>query len=339
MYKIFVPEPIPHLPLVAFLAPHPQEGNRLFQTLPPHAYEGLFERVSRVQEADSVVAPHEYVYLQRHPSYLAKCREIAQAAHTQLLISAYQDDPLPVTMSGVFVIRPSSYRTQLGKNDILMPAYVEDVGTAWGIEPMPKSDKPVVAFTGKAGFSGFKEQLQYFVRNYLVRQGPRKQGIYFRRHALAALRHDSRVVLATIMRKKYSAHRDTIEVEPSRAREEYIRSIQHAHFTLTPRGDGNYSLRFYETLSLGRIPVLIDTDTPLPCEAEIDYDACVVRVPWHDVDRVGDYIVRFYESHSSTQFIEAQKYARKIFESYLYMPRFLEHLFSNMLPKRPPSPL
>ncbi len=334
MYKIFVPEQISDVPCIAFLDQHPSVGNKLFQSLTPRSYEGIFERVSDVYQADMIVLPHEYVYLRRYPSYLRKCLELARTMHKKMLISAYQDDPGPIVIEDAIIIRPSAYRTKLSPQEILMPAYVEDVGREWGNEPMPKGEKPIVAFTGKADFSGSKEQFQYVIRNYIVRHGPRKQGIYFRRHALAVLATDSRIILNTIIRKQYSAHRNTIEISPAQAREEYIRSIQQAHFTLAPRGDGNYSLRFYETLSLGRIPVVIDTDMPLPFENRIDYDACIVRVPWKDIDHIGDYIVRFFENHNLAQFEEAQREARNIFESYLYMPRFLRHLFTKLLPDR-----
>ena len=47
-------------------------------------------------------------------------------------------------------------------------------------------------------------------------------------------------------------------------------------FSLCPRGKGNYSLRFYETLRAGRIPVLLDTEMVLPCEDRIDWHDAIV---------------------------------------------------------------
>ncbi|KKW43419.1 MAG: Exostosin family protein [Parcubacteria group bacterium GW2011_GWB1_57_6] len=334
MYKVFIPEPLPNIPQVAFIADRSQEGNKLFQTIPPDAYKNIFARVLDATQADIVIAPHEYVQLRNHPSYLARCQDTARMAHIPLLVSAYQDDARPIALPGTFVLRPSAYRTALSAREILMPAYVEDVGAAWGIEPLPKGEKPIVSFVGKADFSSLGERIRYVIRNYAVRHGPRKQGIYFRRHALSSLAADPRIVLNTIVRKRYSAHRNTIEVPPAQARAEYIRSIQHAHFTLAPGGDGNYSLRFYETLALGRIPILIDTDMPLPLQDRIDYNACIVRVPWRDIAHIGDYVIRFFNDRSENSFIEAQKNARNVFGSYLYMPRFLEHLFADILPKR-----
>lgn len=334
MYKLFIPESIPGIPLVPFLAQSPQEGNKLFQTLSPEVYEGLFERVSNIAQADSVMAPHEYGYLSKYPTYFLECQKLAEEAHKLLLISAYQDDPSPINIPGTIIIRPSAYRSSLGQNEILIPAYVEDVGERYGKNPLGKGETPIISFAGKAGFSGILEYTKYLIRNYIVQQGPYKQGLYFRRRALAALKQDSRIILKTILRRHYSAHRNTVEVPPEQAREEYIRSIHDSHFILAPRGDGNYSLRFYETLSLGRIPIVIDTDMPLPLEDQIDYSKCVIRVPWQDTDKIGDYVVRFFESHSEEQFVAAQKQARSLFELHLYMPHFLKILFADILLKQ-----
>ena len=52
---------------------------------------------------------------------------------------------------------------------------------------------------------------------------------------------------------------------------EFIRNILSSDYTLCFRGSGNYSLRFYETLCLGRIPLFINTDCKLPFEDEINW--------------------------------------------------------------------
>jgi len=338
MYKLFIPESIPGVQKVPYLHDCLQKGNRLFQDLRPDAYRGLYEDVSDITLSDIVMAPHEYVELRKYPSHLARYLTQAQEANKLLLISAYQDDPAPIDIPGTIILRPSAYKTILRSNEILMPAYVEDLGEKSGWDCIEKNEKPRISFVGKANFSTWREHLKYLLRNYIVRSGAHRQGVYFRRKALSSLRLDARVILNAIIRKNYSGHRNTIEISPTQAREEYIRSIQDAHFTLAPRGDGNYSLRFYETLSLGRIPVIIDTDMPLPLEDRIDYAKCIVRVPWQESHRVGDYVSAFFASHTDEQLRMAQRQARNIFETYLYMPRFLEILFTDILPERTRQP-
>ena len=47
-------------------------------------------------------------------------------------------------------------------------------------------------------------------------------------------------------------------------------------FSFCPRGRGNYSIRFYETLRAGRIPVMVDSDQVFPCEDLIDWDDIII---------------------------------------------------------------
>lgn len=52
-------------------------------------------------------------------------------------------------------------------------------------------------------------------------------------------------------------------------RVEYERNLQGNVFVVCSRGAGNYSIRFYETLRAGRIPIMLDTDMVFPLD-EID---------------------------------------------------------------------
>ena len=58
--------------------------------------------------------------------------------------------------------------------------------------------------------------------------------------------------------------------------EDFINNIENSHFTICNRGNGNYAMRLYQTLSLGRIPVLIDTDLKFPFEDVIDWNEIAI---------------------------------------------------------------
>jgi hypothetical protein len=107
-------------------------------------------------------------------------------------------------------------------------------------------------------------------------------------------------------------------------RREYLENIRDADYVLAPKGDANYSSRFYEVLSLGRIPVLLDTDAVLPMETTIDYSAFSLKVPYQDVDRIGDVIADFHESLSSERFLAMQAAAREAYETTLRYDRYFE---------------
>ncbi len=86
---------------------------------------------------------------------------------------------------------------------------------------------------------------------------------------------------------------------------EYIDHLERNTYVLCPRGTENYSYRIYETLSRGRIPVIIDTDVVLP--KEINWDDFSVRVPYESLDSIYEIILRDYNSRSAADFAARQR--------------------------------
>lgn len=68
------------------------------------------------------------------------------------------------------------------------------------------------------------------------------------------------------------------ELSKNTARQEYVKNIQDSTFILCMRGAGNFSYRFYETLMMGRIPIIIDTNQVFPFENHINYDTFSFRI-------------------------------------------------------------
>jgi hypothetical protein len=66
------------------------------------------------------------------------------------------------------------------------------------------------------------------------------------------------------------------------ARKVFYDNLSRNSFSLCMRGHGNFSYRFYEALSFGRIPIFIDTGAPLPFERAIEWDEHIIRVDLND---------------------------------------------------------
>lgn len=336
MLKVHIFTPLEGVRLLPFLAAPAKEEKRLFQTLPSGEYEGLVEQTS-LADADIAVIPHEYATFRNSTAALEEFLSLARESGKPVLLSAYQDDPSPLHVNNAIILRASAYKSTLLSNEIVMPAYVEDVGALFGTTPVRKMDKASVGFVGKAGFAGAKELIRYYLKNHIIYHGVHKEGVYFRRNAMRFLAKHPSVETLFVVRKTFSAHKDSIELPPEEARSEYLKNMKNSLFTLAPRGDGNFSLRFFETLSMGRIPLVIDTDMPLPLEDRINYDDFIVRIPWRDMENIGDYVDKFF-SLSEDELIRRQHLARQAFEQYLYMPRFLKtvlnrQFLSNLSPE------
>lgn len=328
MIKAYIPEAMPGLRKPYFLEAVPENGSLLFQTIPTEAFASVISRVGDPRESDFVIAPHEYADLKKNPAQFEQYRATARAAGKRLIISAYHDDNAPTHVEGAIVLRPGGYKSSLARNEIIIPAYVEDIGSAYDIQPLGKGEKATVGFAGMAGFGSFSDRARYILRNHFLRKGPARQGLYFRRRALALLAHDVRIELHAIARSAFSGNRKTIQLSPEVARREYIENMRDNLFMLSPRGDGNFSFRFFETLSAGRIPILIDTDNALPLENVIPYDDFIVRVPWQHLDEVPERVVRFWDSHTDGELRGLQVKARAAFTTHLYAPAFFRHIFT-----------
>ena len=75
------------------------------------------------------------------------------------------------------------------------------------------------------------------------------------------------------------------------------------------RGAGNFSVRFYETLMMGRIPLLIDTDIRLPLSDEINWDNhCVIATPQNCIEK----LIHFHNSKSEYELIKIQRENREL---------------------------
>jgi hypothetical protein len=64
----------------------------------------------------------------------------------------------------------------------------------------------------------------------------------------------------------------------------YAELVARSKFILCPRGSGVSSFRLYETLSAGRVPVVISNDWLPP--PRVDWDACTVRIREDAVDTI-----------------------------------------------------
>jgi hypothetical protein len=95
--------------------------------------------------------------------------------------------------------------------------------------------------------------------------------------------------------------------------------INNSMFFLCPKGYGLNSLRFFETLSFGRIPILISDDTKLPIPKTIDYSKIMIRLPENEIHKLPDYIMKFMDENDMKT---ASKLARQTWMRYFRLSSF-----------------
>ena len=99
-------------------------------------------------------------------------------------------------------------------------------------------------------------------------------------------------------------------------------------------GTGNFSIRFYEALCNGRIPVLHDTDTLLPLDRLINWKKLCVFTK--TIEELPEAIVQF---HRTRDLVRVQAKCTQVYQTYFSPERigyflWLQTLgFWRLLPK------
>jgi hypothetical protein len=342
--KLYCPEPlaqVPVHPLFFFKFPERETARGYFnENLPPNYFEHEVEWVP-IEDAAAVVVPNNFVRVtDASRAYIKQIADEAERLSKPVFVFSHADLSDRVRFDPrVYVFRYSVYRHTKGPRDIMTPTLVEDLGTG-GITLRTKVPVPVVSFCGKAGYPSVMQWLNYLGKTaYYHMLGvwqpyarARKVGVYWRRATMRACAGSTLIKTSFIVRQGFSGHPRSADKDPESLRKEFVDSVVGADFVLAPKGDGNYSNRFQETLSLGRIPVYIETDSCLPLEKVADYNRVIVRVPMERVGETPRYIREFYDSLGEEEYAKLQRLARETFEQYVRPDAFYRYIFTQALP-------
>ena len=311
----------------------------MFQGIDGEASLDFLHITQDPRSADFYLVPHDYYLLKKtkNLTLLSPLIALAKSHNKKILIFAMADSDEYIDVPHSVIFRYSQYGYKKKKNEIITPPYTL-LFKPQGLEAYrekiwenlilrEKKEIPTVSFHGWADFPNWYRHLTYGARiglanikRYLLRDlhaGLHKPGIYFRRKAVQALSQSKHIQTDFLMRKSFfakSGFDGKISINPEVVEKTYIQSILNSDFVLAPKGSGNASLRFFETLSLGRFPVLIDTDYVLPLKDHIDYKKFLVTVDYTRIKDTERTILDFYNSVSSEEFKERQKMAREAFK-------------------------
>lgn len=296
-----------------------------------------FVLAENIEDADFVYIPYQYERLKLvNPEKIKVIVREAEEAKKPLLIWGASDIENPIDIPHSVILRVSQYRYSKKPNEVTIPFSAEDLLETYAggeLQIRKKSERPSVGFTGWAEMS-VKKRLKTYIKELPVtlstlldeKRGAEHKGILFRERALKALSSNARIEPHFKARATYSGHVKTIEGKVEDNRREFVENLLESDYALCVKGDANSSVRFYEALSLGRIPLFLDTSCILPLEDRINYRDFCVFVDWRDVDRIGDVLADFHANTSSQRFEEMQKKARTAYREYLRIDSFSKYL-------------
>jgi Exostosin family len=240
--------------------------------------------------------------------------------------------------SNIIYFRMGGFKSQVSKKNLGFPFSVSDYFQKYfkQIDPIPISRKvfPIIGFCGHATFSNskrIKEIAKCCIENakrYFKNPFQKHWEILFasafeRAKILNSLEKSALVRTNFIYRKKYRAGAISDD-DREKTSLEYYQNINGSDYVLCVRGGGNFSVRLYETLLMGKIPVFINTDCLLPFENQINWKNHVVWIEWKDRRNCAQIVSDFHINLSNEDFINLQINNRKLWKEKLSVSGMLK---------------
>jgi len=220
----------------------------------------------------------------------------------------------------ILFFRMGGFKSQLPSNNKSIPVSLSDhferIYNQTAIDVREKQRYPVIGFCGHATLyftKKVKENLK-FMRENLKRffQKPFRKdyeplfaSAFERAKLLKSFEASSAVETNFIYRENYRGGAHS-EEERTKTTLEYYDNIKNSDYVLCVRGAGNFSVRLYETLMMGRIPIFVNTDCLLPFEDTILWTDHVVWVEWVDRKNIANIVTDFHNMLSDEGFKQMQ---------------------------------
>lgn len=364
--KAFVPDDIPHAPLLypfwGFQSPYGDSalGKRSYEHYLRNGTD-LF-KLSGLREARFAVLPFHWEqvvdYAMRRtargdgadpsvPADIARRAEeftalaASEGKRAVVFFSHDSDDAVPLGNSLVF--RTSMLATARRPNEYAMPFWMPDEVEALFGGELPLREKVARPVIGFCGYNPVRSDAHKRLKRVLSRvpgvtrfayrlgvQLANNHPFRTRAEAIEAVSRARAVRANFILRDAwFNGAFEGGRINRARmdeSRREYVENMFASDYVLCTRGSGNYSIRFYETLSSGRIPVFINTDCVLPFEEWVDWKQYCVWVEERDVSRIPDKVAEFHESLSPAEFKDRQRACRRLWEEWLSPYGFFKNL-------------
>ena len=298
----------------------------------------------KIHEADMIFPPYRHDWLLGHDTaLLGGCVQQAREAGLPLFIDGVGDVEFPVNIPNAYVLRIGGYRFLPEKNRIQVPAAADDLleRCADGrvqIRTKREGEKPVIGFAGWAQLTAVQtlrtvaKELPSRLRGVVdSRYRAMRKGVLWRQRALRILGRSDKVELHVIKRPTFSGSKKTASADMRELRQELVDLVLASDYGLDVRGDANESTRLYEVLSLGRIPVILDTERNLPFRDIIRYEDFSLIVDFRDIKRLPERIADFHRSLSNEKFMEMQRAARAAFVEHFRTDAHMKHIVRQLI--------
>jgi len=332
----YLPEGSRHVPmLIPFWGTYQDDGDPS-ATLRYDRYAAEGQRhlqMVPLVDADAAVLPVDWGKAQGGV-LVGELRAAAAAQGKPTVIFFEGDSTAPIRVDNSMVFRASLDRAERLPSEHAMPGFCQDLAQVYcggDVRVRPYRSRPTVGFCGHA--SAPKEEVRYALLQHsprwllklLLRLGMSSEiaiGRALRRRAMRRLAAVKGVECNFVVRQRFwnGVYGSDGQMNLQLAQESrlaFVQNLLDSDYALCVRGFGNYSFRLYEALSLGRIPVFINTDCVLPYDRWIDWKRYVVWVEQSEVDRIAETVQEFHASLTPAGFADLQRSCRQLWDEWL----------------------
>lgn len=306
----------------------------------------IYSLVDDIKNADIAVFPIEFSNaILKHKFEVEKF--LKESKKQRLPIWVYTGGDFGYTLSddNIYNFRLGGFKSKLNSKTIIMPSFLPDPYSKilkQNFKTISKTEQPSIGFVGHANKSLLKFIAEYkgYLKNNLVKILKTKKRDYQsffpssheRYFCLMRFKKNQEINSNFILRKRYRAGAKTQE-DRIRTTQEFYENIYQNQYTFCMRGGGNFSVRFYETLAVGRIPILLDTDCRLPLYENIDWKKHTLIVDYKDRKNIDEKILEYHKSISNDQFIKIQENNRLLWKEQLNRVSFFKQIHNIFISK------
>jgi hypothetical protein len=207
------------------------------------------------ENSDFILVPHSWIYIKNNNNYLAYLHKLSQKV--PILIINSGDRSPKCDLRNTLELRTFLHPWEKLVRKIVLPfPTVEKHFNLRKWKP-----KPTISFMGYVPRFGLGSLMG---RNLHALSKPIKSSVYINRkmaiYNLKKLKSIFEVNLS--IRSSYTAYSSNPNLH--QLVNEYNLSLAESDYIVCPRGSANSTIRFYESLSAGRTPILINSDVTHP---------------------------------------------------------------------------
>jgi len=325
---------------------------------PLHGRFDEYNRVAReifepsdMQTADIAILPFDFgmVLIGKKPleqalSFIARVEQSKKKTIVFCWSDSSEDLPLPEKSTLVF--RTALDLNRKKHNEHCMPSFNEDFVSKYLLNTLPIRKKykvPIVSFCGRCSpnldlASTTKNNLRK-IRDILRCKPMQFPYLSIRRRALNTLYETPGLGTSFITFDSFWGGLGDDAGNASafarlQARRQFVENMTNSDYVLCVRGAGNFSMRIYETLCMGRIPLIIDSESAYPFPNQIDWNSLGPVVALKNIRNLGSVLLDYHSRLTEDHFAFRQENNRRVWQKYLSPHGFFRNLREHLLTLR-----